>query len=746
MSKLLKMFRKNSVLHFWGSYLLVLFLPIFIITVGILGFYSNMSAELKNSNRIKMEHSVSLIEGNLSALYNMAVQSTSSSVVKKNAVSGRIERDNILAYKDVVDTLSSILMYQEQRVGFVKDYYIYFNNSNYCIYSQALYKESVFDPYLIKWGIDKEKWKENIVADNITASQFVRCNGTLHYIMPVNTYNGYNDGMIVFIIDTEDILSYFDYAQEIGSGILYVLDGAGNILLSNDDSYSIEEMEALDLETIQKKYSHYSLLECSSSNGGWEYYFWITDNVAEKKTIQFLVLALLVEIVIIMGCIYISLKQAKKMGRPIDQMFELVVTDTQKKDIEAKTTEKLGEIVAGIVSTNQEMQKEIQESRPLLRKAFFHDLLTLDVTSTKELEYIAQNAGININSDEFWVVSVRLFSNNDVYDVDEQTLEDVKVIIRSMQKYIEGDMGPDVWFYQRNYLSLLILIDGQNREQIIKVVKDTYTWLLNVFSTESVWGISTKCSNIMNVWKHFEEAETAREYCSTNRHIVEYSEEVNNKDEFYFPETAEQKIINYINAGDMAAIRDVLAILEHENLINRRLNRKGYIKLNNKICEMISEILGDEKSMPYIMKLNHLIVGNEVIKEGQYFSVLEKVFRDIVVQSKQLKGQRSNEFVEKIQEYIELNYSNPDLGLAMVSVAFGISEGYVSSLFKRQTQIGFGEYIEKVRMSKALDLLKEGNEKRENIDTIATKVGYNSVQSFRRAFTRVYGTSPKNYR
>jgi len=67
-------------------------------------------------------------------------------------------------------------------------------------------------------------------------------------------------------------------------------------------------------------------------------------------------------------------------------------------------------------------------------------------------------------------------------------------------------------------------------------------------------------------------------------------------------------------------------------------------------------------------------------------------------------------------------------------------------LFKRQTQIGFNEYVEKLRMAKAIDLLKEENEKRESIEVIAEKVGYNSVQSFRRAFKRVYGTTPKNYR
>lgn len=746
MGKLKKVLHKNSVWHFLGSYLFVLVIPILIITIGILGIYYNLQLQNQDANQAKMEHSVQLIDNSLSALHSMAAQGTSSTVVKRTAALNQVERETILEYKNGIDELSAILRYQEQGVGFIEECYLYFNKTNYCYYENTLYKENYFDIYLDEWGYEKRTWLKTVVDETAVASQFVSCCGKLHYIMPINVHNNqYNDGMLVFMLNTDKLISYFDYTQEIGEGILFVTDAGENILFSNDANYEAEEVQNMDFDAVRQEYEFYQLMEYTSPNRGWHYYFWITENVMTAATIKFLLFAILAEVIVIVGCIYISIQQARKMGKPIDAMFALVASEGQS-GFEVKTTEKLGEIVAGIVSSNQEMQEELQESKPLLRKAFFHDLLTLDVTSTKELEYRAENAGINIHADEFWVISVRLFSNNDVYDVDEQTLEDVKVIIRSMQKRIEEILGQDVWFYQRNYLSLLILIDGQNREQIMRMVWDNYLWLQTVFSTESAWGISTKCSNIMNVWKHFEEAEEARKYCNTEQQIVEYSAQISDKHAFYFPETAEEKLINYMNAGDLKAIRDVLAILEHENLINRKLSRNGFIKLNNRICEMLSIHLGEQDSMQHIMKLNHMIVGNEEIKGGQYFAVLEKLLGEICAQSKQIKGQRRNELIDHIQEFIEENYTNPDLGLGSISIAFGISEGYVSSLFKKQTQIGFNEYVEKIRMGKAIDLLKEDNERRESIETIAVKVGYNSVQSFRRAFKRVYGTTPKNYR
>lgn len=745
MSKLQKR-KKNSVRHFLSSYMLVLFLPFFIFTIGILVVYWNLENENKIANQIKMEHSIQLIDKSLSALHSLAGQATSATAVKKIASLEEVETDTILEYKDGIDVLTTILKYQEQGVGFIEAHYVYFNKSDYLFYEETLYQGTIFEKYLDKWGIEKGTWKDRVVSERIVFPQYIRCNGRLHYIMPVNVLNEKNQGMLVFMLDTEELLSYFDYAQEMGEGILYVADAAGNVLFTNDMNYSAEEASILGMEKIQNEYSAYSLMEGDSQSKGWKYYYWITDNVARSRTKNFLLVGILLEIMFIIGSLYISLHQARKMGKPIDRIFELVSTDGTPDFPEHNSTEKLGELVADIVNTNQEMQEEIEESKPQLRKAFFHDLLTMDVSSTAELTYFAESAGININSTEFWVVSIRLFSNNDVYDVDEQTLKDVRGITRSIKKHIEESMEQNVWFYQRNYLSLLLLMDGCSHEQVIKVVEETYQWLLDTFSTESVWGISTKCSNIMNLWKHFEEAETVRKACNEKTPILEYSSETSGNYAYYFPEMAEEKMINYMNAGDTKAIRDILAIIESENLINRKLNRNGFIKLNNKICEMISQNLGEQDSMQYIMKLNNMIVGNEVIKGGQYFSVLEKIFEEICMQSAQIKGQRRNELIDQIKEYIENNYANPNLGLGVISMTFGISEGYVSSLFKKQTKIGFIEYVEKLRMAKAIDLLKENNDKRENIEEIAEKVGYNSVQSFRRAFKRVYGTTPKNYR
>ncbi|MBE5961888.1 MAG: AraC family transcriptional regulator [Lachnospiraceae bacterium] len=744
MQRLRRLMEKDLVAHFWISYLLVLTLPVMIIFIGILAAFWSISADIRESNLTKMEHSIQLIDNNLSSLHSMAVQGTSSTSVKTVATFSQVERDNILKYKDGIDILSTILLYENQGVGFISESYLYFNKSQYCFYEGALYKPNIFERYLEKWSIDKEEWLDKIVNKSQIIAQFAATDGKLHYTMPINVKDGQNDGMLVFLLNTDELMTYFDFAKEYGEGALYVADKNDRILFGYDSNLEDEKnITQQEFEQTISQCKKSLLLTYTSEKNGWTYYVLLPNHAIAGKMLGFSITLILLCVVTLGGCMYLSLHQANKLGRPIDHLFDLLSHDQKNADV-VKSTEKLGEIVMEIVSSNKELLEEIEESKPLLRKAFFHDLLTLDVTSTKEMYYLAENAGIHINSDGFWVISSRLFSNNDVYDVDEQTLEDVKVIIRTLQRHIGEYLEENVWFYQRNYLSMLILIAGESREKVMKMIEETYAWLLTEYSTESVWGISNKCDNIMNIWKGSEEAESARKCCDAGRQIVEYSASVNEKHVFYFPEMAEEKLRNYLKAGDLNAIKEVLHILKQENLKNRKLTRNGFIKLNQQICDLISSVKKNEQeSMPYIMRLNQTIIENEHISGEAYFSCLVEIVTDICADLKQVKGQKRNQLIDSIKQYINENYTNPDLGLASISIHFGISEGYVSLLFKEQTQIGFSDYMEKIRMDKAVELLSENS---SNIEGIATMVGYNSVQSFRRAFKRVYGVSPKNYR
>lgn len=97
----------------------------------------------------------------------------------------------------------------------------------------------------------------------------------------------------------------------------------------------------------------------------------------------------------------------------------------------------------------------------------------------------------------------------------------------------------------------------------------------------------------------------------------------------------------------------------------------------------------------------------------------------------------------KIQEYINQNYHDPNLCLTKISDEFGISENYFSYLFKKEVSENFSTYLERLRMAKAKEMILESD---TSLSTLYQYLGYNNAASFRRAFKKNFGVSPKEMR
>jgi two-component system response regulator YesN len=104
-------------------------------------------------------------------------------------------------------------------------------------------------------------------------------------------------------------------------------------------------------------------------------------------------------------------------------------------------------------------------------------------------------------------------------------------------------------------------------------------------------------------------------------------------------------------------------------------------------------------------------------------------------------GHRS--FVLRAQNYIDANYGKPALTLEDVAGAVQVSPGYLSRLLKRETGFSFVDYLTRVRINKAIHLMADPAIK---VYEAAEAVGYQSQHYFSRAFKRVFGRSPVEYR
>ncbi|MEF2071678.1 helix-turn-helix domain-containing protein [Consotaella aegiceratis] len=96
-----------------------------------------------------------------------------------------------------------------------------------------------------------------------------------------------------------------------------------------------------------------------------------------------------------------------------------------------------------------------------------------------------------------------------------------------------------------------------------------------------------------------------------------------------------------------------------------------------------------------------------------------------------------------ILAYIAENFSRADLSCASIAAAHGMSASALSRAFEKYANCPCVEYINRLRVYKACQLLAET---KDPVTTICYDVGYDVLSTFNRNFLRFIGATPSEFR
>lgn len=94
------------------------------------------------------------------------------------------------------------------------------------------------------------------------------------------------------------------------------------------------------------------------------------------------------------------------------------------------------------------------------------------------------------------------------------------------------------------------------------------------------------------------------------------------------------------------------------------------------------------------------------------------------------------------KKYINDNY-NTSLTLEIVSREIGFNPTYFSTMFKKETGMNFTDYLKKIRVENAKNMLLHTE---WQVDDISLKVGYADVKYFSKLFKKFMGVTPTEFR
>lgn len=135
-----------------------------------------------------------------------------------------------------------------------------------------------------------------------------------------------------------------------------------------------------------------------------------------------------------------------------------------------------------------------------------------------------------------------------------------------------------------------------------------------------------------------------------------------------------------------------------------------------------------------------------MIEDAESYIQLKAVMADILKKVKDSYAEwcqdYENQAIERIKQFINSNINQP-LDIAMIADYAHMSQNYVSSYFKKHTGAVLSDYILKMKMERAIQLLSKSALK---INHIAAEVGFSDPKYFCKVFKKYTGITASDFR
>lgn len=375
---------------------------------------------------------------------------------------------------------------------------------------------------------------------------------------------------------------------------------------------------------------------------------------------------------------------------------------------------------------------------------FIERLLNAEFKSEGSLRAEAENAGVAIYGYQYVVLVAGIYNNVADEDVDAETIyESTRVLDLLKYKFEREGYPAKAWASKLSYRRMVIVLQLQDPFSVEKL-HELGEEFRQKYGVNIFWGVSRPHQDPLYLWKCKEEAYTAMNCCDAGHVCIEYSPGLEDGIRCYIPAVARKNLQAYIKSGNEEETGKIIALLKEENCEKRVLSHNQFIALNGRIIRMLAKFQenDDYNTEAMIDSLNEFIIRDEGSCE-EYFDLLNACCMELCRRCSEEKKDKKNRLAGEIKEFVDNNYQNSNLSLTQLGVAFNISDSYVSLIFKECYGINFSTYVEEIRIRHAGRLLEDTD---LTIREIAEQTGYTNEQSFRRAFKKVRGISPKDAR
>lgn len=309
------------------------------------------------------------------------------------------------------------------------------------------------------------------------------------------------------------------------------------------------------------------------------------------------------------------------------------------------------------------------------------------------------------------------------------------------QPYVLFDTAP-------NETTCVISLEEEDSLELLiqDIVSRLNVELAYRYGIEMSFGAGNEVPSIYLLHKSYTQARQVLRYSEAyGNKVTLYADLIQLEDVYYYPRECDEKICDYVVAGKKEEAKRIIWQVYEENFgKNRRVLSAGATeKLKTRLWSNLSALAEKYSIAPEAVKQQVTErQGNDGSIKAWFDAMVCAIdCLDEGISEKRSKSQNKN--TDRIVEYVNENLCDNTLSLVRIADALGLHRSYLSNIFKSTYGENLSAYIERLRIEKARDMIKNTDMK---IWDIAEAVGYTSDASFRRAFKRITGLTPGEYR
>lgn len=755
------------------SYVSVLVVPM-IISVILYIFSDNViSGEINKANEASMSQLQQIIDDNLKNIKKISIDIGWDDKVVSYM---RTKEPLNPLYKSTMVEIIRNMKLQVTSNKLINFSYIYFKNSNSILSTNA--SNDIKDVYEFYHKSEKflfEDWKKLIEGihtwDYKILSRVVNVGKTTETIAFMQTlpveYPSMNLGNVVILVDKEQFSNILSEVKWVEDNEIFILDKNSDIIASTSEiklppKLNYDRLKE-DGKLINERIGDEDVIitHIDSAVSDWKYVSMIPKAVFLKKAkyVRNLTLLGIFFCLIIGGAV--AYFMAKRNYNPVKKILETLVNRAGiafNQDI--NEFDFINQSIELTVEQKESISEKLKNQYGILKSNYILKLLTGKISDGVSLEEAMTSYNIEFSSEYF---AVMMFLIEDIRGfiekAGEKDAEDGiklarRVIANVAQELIEQS---NKVFVVEVDEAVACIINFSNKEEhygveelecIAVKVKEVLQNEFRIFFTGSISSIH---ETVYGISQAYHEALEALEYKLVvgTGNVISYHtiKEVQGESNSYeFTLAMQQKFMNCIKAEDFDGARKIMDDVIDSSLLQVSIPiamaKCLMFAIVNTMVNAVKElsIVCDRE---FLEKLNPVerLLKCKTVKDMKY--EMKSILRSVEEYIATSKEEVNNNLIPKLKQFIEKEYKDSNMNISTISNIFNMNPAYLSRYFKMQTGEGLLDYINRLRLEKAKQLLKKTN---TNINEIAELVGYYNSNAFIRSFKKYEGITPGKYR